>query len=102
MRKALDSDSKKVSSELSSDFQKLFLQCNECIMSKVFLASNFEQHAFILNKRRSFINLLLNLRVSRPTLHICFCSRCSLNCSSHLGKQNLIPGLHFSEESCFC
>ena len=29
MRKALDSDSKKVSSELSSDFQKLFSQCNE-------------------------------------------------------------------------
>ena len=29
MRKALDSDSKKVSSELSSDFQELFWQCNE-------------------------------------------------------------------------
>ena len=29
MRKDLDSDSKKVSSELSSDFQKLFSQCNE-------------------------------------------------------------------------
>ena len=29
MRNALDSNSKKVSSELSSDFQKLFLQCNE-------------------------------------------------------------------------
>ena len=29
MKKALDSDSKKVSSELSSDFQKLFSQCNE-------------------------------------------------------------------------
>ena len=29
MRKALDSDSKKVSSELSSDFQKLFSQSNE-------------------------------------------------------------------------
>ena len=29
MRKALDSDSKKVSSELSSDFHKLFWQCNE-------------------------------------------------------------------------
>ena len=29
MRKALHSDSKNVSSELSSDFQKLFSQCNE-------------------------------------------------------------------------
>ena len=29
MRKALDSDSKKVSSELSSDFQKLFSQSNK-------------------------------------------------------------------------
>ena len=29
MRKALDSGSKKVSSELSSDFQKLFSQSNE-------------------------------------------------------------------------
>ena len=29
MRKALDSDSKNVSPELSSDFQKLFSQCNE-------------------------------------------------------------------------
>ena len=29
MRKALDSDSKTFSSELSSDFQKLFSQCNE-------------------------------------------------------------------------
>ena len=29
MRKALDGDSKKVSSELSSDFQKLFSQSNE-------------------------------------------------------------------------
>ena len=29
MWKALDSDSKKVSSELSSDFQKLFSQSNE-------------------------------------------------------------------------
>ena len=29
MRKALDSDSKKVSSELSSEFQKLFSQSNE-------------------------------------------------------------------------
>ena len=29
MRKALDGDSKKVSSELSSDFQKLFSQSNK-------------------------------------------------------------------------
>ena len=29
MKKALDSDSKKVSSELFPDFQKLFSQCNE-------------------------------------------------------------------------
>ena len=29
MRKILDGDSKTVSSQLSSDFQQLFLQCNE-------------------------------------------------------------------------
>ena len=47
MRKALDSDSKKIDSEFSSDFQKLFSQCNENVVPSFIKLFWEEQQKYI-------------------------------------------------------